>query len=445
MPRDVCITGVGAVSGFGVGAGALWEGIRSGRCAIGPVESLDLSGFPCRLGAEVRGFSAREHVPKWYRKATKVMARDTALAMGAASTCVEDAGLATRASEGEEPTYRAGRLACHIGAGLIAAEVDELTPALASVQVEGDGGLGGVDLRAWGEKGMYNLQPLWLLKYLPNMLACHVSIVHGCEGPSNTITCAEASGLLCIGESARVIERGQADAALAGGVESKLNLMGFARTTLVGRLARTPDGADPASVVRPYDPEGSGSVIGEGGAILTLEEMESARSRGAKPYARVLGFGAAMSLSRGLPPFESDDDADEGVGDAVQAALRDAGVTPDEIDLIVPHASGSWALDSGEFAALRAIFGARVADIPLVTLTPMIGETWAGHGALAAAVASLCLREQRLPARVHGGSPMTGALVGPASETAFACRRALVCGGALGGQCAAMVLGATND
>jgi len=446
MSRRVWITGVGTVSAFGVGAPALWEGLCAGRCAIGRVESLDLSGFPCRLGAEVRGFSAREHVPKWYRKATKVMARDTQLAVGAARAATDDAKLVTKAWEdGGEPTYPPGRVACHIGAGLIAAEVDELTPALVSARSESGDGLGGVDLGAWGESGLYNLQPLWLLKYLPNMLACHVTIVHGLAGASNTITCAEASGLLSIGESARVIEREQADAAVAGGVESKLNLMGVARMTLAGRLAEASEDADPAGVVRAYDESGRGAVIGEGGGLLVLEAEESARARGARAYAEAMGFGSAMSLAPSLPPAGEGVDADGGIRRAVEAALADAGVGPEEIDAIVPHASGSWGLDSGELGALRSVFGERLGEIPLVTLVPMVGECWAGHGALAAAVGALCVREGRLPARLHGGRPVAGADAGPAASREARCERVLVCTGALGGPCAAMVLGAIRN
>ena len=155
---------------------------------------------------------------------------------------------------------------------------------------------GEFSLNKWGESGIGNLQPLWLLKYLPNMLACHVTIIHGCEGPSNTITCAEASGLLSLGESMRVIERGDAQVCFSGGIENKVNPMGIARMSLVGRFAEIPAGTDePWKQVRPYDDSTSGAVPGEGGGILILEAKDSADQRGSKAYAEVLGVGSAQS------------------------------------------------------------------------------------------------------------------------------------------------------
>src|SRR5688572_645410 len=217
MDRQVVITGLGAVSALGMGVGPLWEGLCAGRSALKRITRFDPSGFPCRLAGEATAFaSARDQVPKSYRKAVKVMARDIELAVAAAKGAVEDAGLTTRGTLPEDSTdpttYPPSRMGCHIGAGLIAAETDELTMAL----VTSTDTSGKFDPKAWGnaaggQGALNNLQPLWLLKYLPNMLACHVTIIHGAEGPSNTITCAEASGLLSIGESVRVIQRGDAD------------------------------------------------------------------------------------------------------------------------------------------------------------------------------------------------------------------------------------------
>src|SRR5690606_630761 len=228
---------------------------------LAPITRFDASGFGCSLGGEIRDFSARDYVPKGYRKAVKVMARDTEIAVGAAKLAVEDAGLVTRGvladGDATPTTYPAGRMGCQIGAGLIAAEVDELAAALVTARRED----GGVDMKAWGGPhgggggGMENLTPLWLLKYLPNMLACHVTIIHGAEGPSNTITCAEASGLLSIGESMRVIERGAADACFSGGAESKINPMGLLRIDLAGRLAKSGCETDRSRIVRPYAAE----------------------------------------------------------------------------------------------------------------------------------------------------------------------------------------------
>jgi 3-oxoacyl-[acyl-carrier-protein] synthase II len=200
-PRRVFISGVGPITTFGVGMDPLWAALVEGRSGIAPITRFDASGFGCPFAAEVSAetFNPRQWVPKSYRKAAKVMSRDIELAVGAAAAAIAEAGLTTRGTDPDAaPTLPPARVGCHIGAGLIAADVDELTAALVS-SVGDDGAF---SLARWGEAGMQNLTPLWMLKYLPNMLACHVTIIHDCQGPSNTITCAEASGGLDRGEHA---------------------------------------------------------------------------------------------------------------------------------------------------------------------------------------------------------------------------------------------------
>lgn len=433
------------MTGYGVGREALWQGLCEGRSSVGPITAFDASAFRCRLGSEAKGFSAKDHVPKHYRKAVKVMARDTELAVGAAQAAVADARLATRATLGDDgkgtTTYPAERMGCHIGAGLISAETEELAAALHTSRDEA----GEVDLRQWGAAGMNNLPPLWMLKYLPNMLACHVTILHGCEGPSNTITCQDASGLLSIGESTRVIERGAADLCFTGGAESRVSMMGMVRMEVAGRLAATGDVTDPLAFARPYDPESTGSVPGEAGGILILEHEQSAWSRGAQPLARVLGFGAAQSGPPAVPPLDTGAEIPgEGLRYAIEAALADARCAPGEIDAIFPLAAGVPWMDRPERNALEAIFGARLAEIEMVTLSPQLGQMQAGDGAVRAGVAAMCLREQMLPARLHGGSAPAGLRVGSASARSATLRRVLVCTSSNGGQNAALVLGAVE-
>lgn len=436
MSRRVVITGLGVVSPMGVGAEALWKGLCEGRCAIGPMTALDASGFDCRHAGEARDFSsAKDYVPKHYRKAVKVMARDTELAVAAAKLATEDAGLITKgyAPEGAAPTYAPERLGCQIGAGLINAEVPELTGALATATDES----GAFSIEEWGTSGVNNLTPLWMLKYLPNMLACHVTIIHDARGPSNTLTCSEASGLLSIGESMRVIEQNRADACFAGGAESKLNHMGVLRVQLSGRLAQTDADTDGAAIVRPYDPHAPGSIIGEGGGIVMLESAETASARGAAPYALVEGFGAGQSPSRGSAARRA-----EGLIGAIHAALRDGSLSPGDIDAIVPHGAGVIEDDEEEFEAFREVFGDRLASIPLITLTPAIGELSAGAGGVAVAAAAMALRHQSLPARLHPGTPRSGVRAGAARAGEARLRRVLVATNSLAGQNAAIVLSA---
>jgi 3-oxoacyl-[acyl-carrier-protein] synthase II len=436
MRRAVVITGLGAVSGMGVGAGPLWDGLCAGRCCLGPVTRFDASGFLSRLAGEVKDFSAKDFVPKHYRKAVKVMARDIELAVGAAHAAVKDAGLLTRATLDDEegaPTYPSERTGCQIGAGLIAAESDELAAAFSTAADES----GRFSLERWGRTGMDNLTPLWMLKYLPNMLACHVTILHGAEGPSNTITCAEASGLLSIGESMRVIQRGAADLCFSGSAESKVNHMGTLRMELAGRLAPTGDATDGLPFARPFDSGAAGGILGEGGGIVMLEAAQTADARGARVHAVLSGFGAAQSF----PDYAPDDAPDEdSYADAIEAALADAGVRPDHVDAVVPLALGVAGLDAAEARGLRRVFGDRLASLPLVTTTPAIGNLVAGMGGVQAVVGAMCISAQRLPARLHGGRPEAGLLAGTAPSTPAQLRHVVVCSPSQGGHNAAVVI-----
>lgn len=452
MHKRVFITGIGAVTGLGVGVSALWDGLCAGRSGIGPITRFDPSGFPCKLAAEVKDFSAKDFVPKSYRKAVKVMVRDTELAVGAAKLAVDDAGLVTKATLEADPTrtltYPPERVGCHIGAGLICSETQEISAAMVTAREpsptpEQLDATNGLTLKRWGTTGegagggMDNLQPLWMLKYLPNMLACHVTIIHGTEGPSNTITCAEASGLLSIGESCRVIERGAADLCFSGGAESKLNLMGMAKLTLWNRLR--PTSAEPSTpALRPYDIQSPGTVPGEAGGLLVLEDATTAQKRGAKVYAEVAGFGAAHSIQSEDPA--STPATNEGLVLAIHNALRDANLKAEEIDAVVPQACGIASIDSGEAAALRKVFGAHLDNLEVVTVAPFMGDCAAGNGSILAAVGALCVKEQRLPARSETGGGLSDKFIASQPSRPARLRAILVCSSAQGGQNAALVL-----
>jgi 3-oxoacyl-[acyl-carrier-protein] synthase II len=391
------------------------------------IEAFDATGFACSLAAEVPPeFSARHFVPKSYRKAVKVMARDIEYAVASAQEAARDAGLVTREQDPDEPTYPLTRLGCQIGAGLIACEMPEIALAMANATEEG-----GVDIGAWGERGMQNLTPLWLLKYLPNMLACHVTIIHGARGPSNTITCSEASGLLSVGEARSVIQRGRADACFAGSAEAKINAMGMIRMQLAERLA--PCDGDARNVVRPYEPDASGSVLGDGGGLVVLENAEKARARGAEEHASIGGFGASHSSGDSAEQFA------QGLGDAIELALEDAGVNASDVDAIVPMALGVASIDAGEQMALQHVFGDSLKSLPVVALPPMIGYLCAGVGGVSLAVGARCLREQRLPGSTISGLG-TSSLSTTSSSQDARLDTLVVCSSSHGGQHAAVVL-----
>ena len=436
MPRRVVITGVGPITAFGAGIDVLWSALCEGRSAIAPIHGFDATGFPCGVAAELPPdrFNVRQVVPRSYRKATKVMCRDVELAVVAAATAIADAGLVTRGIDADAtPTIAPERFGCHIGAGLIAADVDELAEAL----VTSRGTDGVFDFAHWGGAGMQNLTPLWLLKYLPNMLACHVTIVHDCRGPSNTITCCEASGGLSLGESMRVIERGAADACLTGGAEYKLNPMAYLRQFFAKRLA-TQNGAAPDSVARPFDRRATGTVLGEGGGLLVVEAADIAAARGATPYATVAGFATTQSFCPDAVGLDIPAD-DDSLPSAIRLALSQAGLDADAIDAVVPFGSSIPAIDAVEGTALTSVFGVRAASIPLVTTVPNVGNCAAGNGAIGLAVAATCLREQKLPARLNTtGAVGLDANVTPARDAAL--KHMLVLATSQGGQNVAVVL-----
>jgi len=430
--RRVVITGLGVVSPLGLGVESFWQALVEGRRAVGPISLFDASEFPCRIGGQLTDFSARGFVPKDYRKSVKVMARDIEIAVAGADLAFKDAGLTTRTAGADKPmTVPAKRLGCNIGAGLICTDLDELGQAVNTALTDGK-----LDLRKWGHTGMQNLNPLWLLKYLPNMLSCHVTIVHGCEGPSNCITCGDASGPQSIGESRSWIVRGAADAVVAGGAESKLNPMGLVRQGLLGRLCV--NGHGPASACRPFDAAHAGTVLGEGGALAVLEEANHAAARGARVYAEVAGFGAACD-PEGIDVLRP---TVGGMDLAVRNALRNAGIGPEDVGVIVAHGTSVPGDDSLESAAWRFALGDGVRRIPAVAVTGATGSLFAGAGATNVAVAALALHNGLVPGTANFETPAAGCenLNLSAKPREVNAKYAVTAAFGTGGQSAAVVL-----
>lgn len=431
--RRVAITGLGVVSPAGIGSEALWQALISGRRCTTAITMFDPAGLPSQVAGQLdEGFSARQYVPRSYRKAVKVMARDIQIAVAAAELAFADAGMATRAAGGDaEMTVPPERLGCNIGAALIAADLDELGAAFATAAVDGK-----VDLKLWGAEGMNNLTPLWLLKYLPNMLSCHVTIIHGCQGPSNAITCGDASGHLSIGQAARWIQRGSAEAAIAGGAESKVNPVALAKQCLLRRPC-TSHNDSPADACRPFDAAADGTVVAEGGALLVLEEMDRACSRGARVRAEIVGFGSACDPA-GLDPAAP---TAGGLDLAAAAAIRDAGIGVDDIGLLVAHGTGVAAEDAAEAAAWRACLGEHMDAIPAAVVTGAVGSMFAGAGAVEVALAAMALESQTIPPAVNFSAPACDHMPG-VSRTGFTGPFDYALTGAFstGGQSAACVL-----
>ncbi|HEX8524707.1 MAG TPA: beta-ketoacyl synthase N-terminal-like domain-containing protein [Tepidisphaeraceae bacterium] len=383
MNRRVVVTGVGVISPIGIGASAFWQNLLAGKSGVRKIAQFDPTGFSCHIAGEIETYKIGDYVPKSYRKATKVMARDIELAVVAADDAFKDAGIKTKAYT-DAPEITAERFGCNIGAGLISAELNELTGAMHVAREQNK-----LDLHKWGREGMGQLTPLWLLKYLPNMLACHVTIIHELKGPSNTITCADASSHLAIGEAFRTIQRGKADLAICGGAESKLNPMGMLRQTLLKRLTETGN-ENPAQAVKPFDAEADGCVIGEGGGLLILEEYEHAKQRNAKIYAELVGFGASQDTYQINAPCPTGDS----YGKAISKALADANIPPAGVDLLLPTGLGIPSHDQAELNGLTQVFGAGLERVAMAPIKGQIGNLAAGSGAEAvAAVKSIADRK----------------------------------------------------
>ena len=371
--RRVVITGLGLVTPLGIGVEPFWSALVERRGAIRKIRAFPVAGLPNDVGAEVLDLDkkamidlALPRVKKPLRKSLNFMARDIQLSVAGAQLAFLDAGLE---GAGVDPT----RIGVDLGAGLISTELDELAPAIdAGFQSNGS-----FDYGAYAREGIGMITPIWLLKYLPNMLACHISILLDCQGPSNTITEAEAASNVAIGEAARIIARGRADVMITGGADSKIHPLSMVRMSLLDQMSRW--GGDPAGACRPFDAARDGWVPGEGAGIIVLEEREHALARGAKVYGEILGFGSGCDAcpAGGLDP--------DGIGTeiAIRAALRDAKLAPDAVGHVNAHGAATVASDLAEARAIGRVFGEGPSSgVPVTALKGYLGNLVSGCGAV---------------------------------------------------------------
>ncbi|NOR67276.1 MAG: beta-ketoacyl-[acyl-carrier-protein] synthase family protein, partial [Woeseiaceae bacterium] len=423
---------LGAVTPLGLTVADTWAGLCAGKVGIDTITAFDPVGFDCKIAGQVPDYKIRDHIPKKLRKAIKLMSRDIELAIIAAGNAIVHAGLVTKGIDPENINVDPERIAINLGAGLISCDLEELGPAVAASLVDGK-----FDLRKWGKDGTEQVTPLWLLKYLPNMLACHVGIIHDIQGPSNTITCAEAAAHLAIAEAAQVIARGASDIAVAGGVEAKVNPIVMIRQCLLKRTT-SENNDDPASACRPFDTDAKGSVFGEGAGVVILENLEKAQERGAKIYAEVVGIGQSNNIN---PTYERVEPDGKGIQIAIEKALADAEIRPEDLDLIIPHGTGIPADDLAEAKAIQAALGDATARIPVWPTKSMLSNTGAAGGAVDIVAAVCAMNEGKIPAAVNCDKRANGCRLNIASEPRdMKIRYALSCSYTYGGQTAAIVL-----
>ncbi len=420
--RRIVITGIGSLSPLGKDVEQLYSALLAGNVGVRPIRTFDASALSTRIAAQIEGFDAKAYVEKHQRKSLRMMARPIQLALAAAQVALTHGQV-------DKSKLDPARFGVEFGSGLIASELPDIADA-ATVSTNCQPGK--VDLVAWGEKGLEKIEPLWMLKYLPNMPACHISILHDAQGPNNSITESDAASLLALGEAARILRRGGADFFLVGGCESRLSPLSLVRHCLFEQLSKRND--EPARACRPFDQDRDGLVVGEGSTVFVVEGLDHARRRGAKVCAEVVGFGAA---------FDRKLDG-TGLARACTAALRQAGIGPDDLDHVNAHGLATRHEDVWEARGLASVVGTRV---PVHAYKGALGNLGAAAGATELAVSLLALERGQMPGTVNHEKtdPECPIAVHPAEPRAVRKPYALKIGFTHMGQCAAVVVKKWSD
>jgi len=378
--REVVITGLGIVSPIGVGREQMWQAISTRTSGVRPVPHLAAAGWIAPWGGEVRDFEPKEFIQP--RKSIKVMSREIQLASAAAEMAWQDAGLA-------EAAIDADRFGVIGAAGLLYCELDELDQPFKSWMNHE-----AFDIERWSRLAMGEMYPLWMLKYLPNMPACHIGIRYDARGPNNTIAEADVSSLMAVAEAAEMIRRDLADVMIVGGTGSRINI-----TDLMwhsgARVSRDGE-VDPAAVCRPFDLKRSGMVYGEGAAEFVLESRDHAERRGVRPLARIAG-----SASRYEPSAESLEPSGDAIRRAIHAALAAAKLESFHIGHVNAHGNSTVEDDRAEARAIRLALG----NVPVTAPKSFFGNLGHGSGAVELAVSLVGLANGVIPPTLNYETP----------------------------------------
>lgn len=369
--RRVVVTGIGIVSPLGNGIDAFWSNLSAGRSGIGPITLFGGSALPGHFGGQIREFTdkpPKELLKQKLRKSMKAMCREIQLGVVSATIAMDAAGLV----EGQT-VVAPERLGIDFGANLM----------LSPPEVLGGAGLSCTDpdtvdflAERWGQIGLKNLEPLWLLLYLPNMPACHIGIYADARGPSNSITMAEASGNLAISEAIRILERDHADVMICGTTGTSLHAVQTMHIVMWDKCATPVDG-DWTKACRPFDLNRTGEIVSEGSATLILEDEDHALARGAKLYGRILGAGSSCSADLyGKGRFRTS------MAQAMRMALDDACLTPADIGHVNAHGTGDPDVDVEEAQAIHDVFGELGSKVPVTAFKSYWGNPGASCSTL---------------------------------------------------------------
>ena len=368
--RRVVITGLGAVTPIGNTAADSWAAAKAGKCGIAPITRFDTEGFKVKLAAEVKDLVVEDHLDK---REAKKMARFTQLALIAAAEAFADSGL-----------------------DMAKEDADQCGVILSS-------GIGGLDViesetRKALTKGFDRISPFFIPMVIPNMAAGRAAIQFGLKGLCSCVVTACAGGSNAVGDAFRHIRDGYGTVMLCGGAESCITPLGIGGFSSMKALSTA---QDPARASIPFDGERSGFVMGEGGGVLVLEELEHALARGAHIYAEVVGYGANCDAYHFTAP------APGGAGaiDCMKLTLVDADIAPEQVDHINAHGTGTHMNDACETAAIHAVFGEHAKQLTVVSTKSMTGHLLGGAGGIEAVFTALALHDQFAPPTIHYEQP----------------------------------------
>lgn len=401
-PRRVVITGVGVICPIGLTPDQLWASLESGRSGIGPLTTRAASTGGPACGGAVMDFHGHidefgplpDDLRKQLRKSLKVMNRETQLAVAAAQQALRDSRLTPEQIDPE----RAG--VC-FGAGYVGIRPDDF---LSGVQACRDAS-GRPEFGEWGEKGLPEVHPLWLLTCLPNMPSCYIAMYNALRGPNNTITIGDASANLAVAEAAHAIRDGDADVMIVGGCGHLLDSCSLMHALLEEDIAE--DSTDPAGILRPFDRERAGTLPAEGAGTLLLEDLEAARRRGATIHGEILGAGASCVVEGRTARHG------RALVNAMRFALQESSLSPEDIGHIQAHGLSSRHVDAEEARAIRAVFGDRTSTLPVTAAKSYTGDAGAGSGIMELIAGIQALRHGRVFPVLNCRDPDPGCPISP--------------------------------
>ena len=365
--RRVVVTGIGLVCGLGNDTDDTWESIQNGKSGVRRISLFDPSGFSTTIAAEVRGLDPLDFVD---RKLARKMDRFILLAVVGSDGALEDSGL-------EINSENAHRVGVYIGSGI---------GGFATIEREH---------KKFLKLGPRRISPFFIPSAIINLAAGQVSIRVGARGPNSATCTACSAGAHALGDSLKIIQRGDADAMIAGGSESAITPMGVGGFAAMRALSTRNDAPERAS--RPFDRERDGFVVGEGAGILILEELEFARRRGARIIAELVGYGMSSDAYHMTAPPEDG----RGAYGAMEAALNDAGIDGSSIDYINAHGTSTPQNDRVETLAIKRLFGSHALQLAVSSTKSMTGHLLGAAGGLEGGITSLAIRDQFLPPTIN--------------------------------------------